>query len=121
MLRYYGANATRQLTRPASRLRSQMVKVEAVMKLLDRISMPVRYQPSGATWAIPGSSAALYIGVLWTCCGGLPALAESGDLLAGKTPVPTRKQEEALQAAIPSALRVRNGNWLARVRQPAGL
>jgi hypothetical protein len=33
----------------------------------------------------------------------------SDALLAGKTPTPTRKQEEAIQAALLAALRVRNG------------
>jgi hypothetical protein len=40
-------------------------------------------------------------------------------LLAGKTPVATRKQEEALQAALLAALRVRKGKTVVGEGAPA--
>ena len=43
----------------------------------------------------------------------------SDTLLAGKTPTPTRKQEEALQAAILAALRARNGKTVVGDGSPA--
>ena len=43
----------------------------------------------------------------------------SDSLLAGKTPTATRKQEEALQAAIFAALRVRDGKTVVGEGSPA--
>lgn len=43
----------------------------------------------------------------------------SDALLAGKTPVPSRKQEEAIQAAILAALRGRNGKAVVSEGVPA--
>ena len=43
----------------------------------------------------------------------------SDALLAGKTPVPSRKQEEALQAALLAPLRVRNGKTVVGEGSPA--
>jgi hypothetical protein len=43
----------------------------------------------------------------------------SDALLAGKTPTATRKQEEALQAAIFAALRVRDGKTVVGEGSPA--
>jgi hypothetical protein len=40
--------------------------------------------------------------------------------MAGKTPTATRKQEEALQAAIFAALRIRDGKTVAGEGSPAG-
>jgi hypothetical protein len=39
--------------------------------------------------------------------------------LAGKTPTATRKQEEAIQAALLAALRVRNGKTVVGEGAPA--
>jgi hypothetical protein len=43
----------------------------------------------------------------------------SDTLLARKTPTATRKQEEALQAALLAALRVRNGKTVVDNGSPA--
>jgi hypothetical protein len=53
------------------KLRSQMVQVEAVMKMLDPDFNARSISAKRAMPAIPGSSAALYIGPLWTPYGGL--------------------------------------------------
>src|SRR3979411_1721174 len=58
--------------REAIRLRTAMMQVEAVVKMLQpRTSTSAASPRSAATRAIHGSSAGPRLGARWTCCGGL--------------------------------------------------
>jgi hypothetical protein len=61
----------------AKRLRTSMLQVEAVMKMLDpavniRLIAPKR-RNTGTPWFKRGTLYRSDIGARWTCCGGLPA------------------------------------------------
>jgi hypothetical protein len=91
------------------KLRSQMVQVEAVMKMLDpdfnARAISAKRRNTGNPWFKRGTLYRSAVDVLRRAASPMTADA----LLAGKTPTATRKQEEALQAALLAALRVRNG------------
>ena len=57
--------------------------------------------------------------MLRRAAGPMTAREISDALLAGKTPTASRKQEEARQAAILAALRVRNGKTVTGKAAPA--
>jgi hypothetical protein len=109
--------------REAKRLRTSMLQVEAVMKMLDpavniRLIAPKR-RNTGNPWFKRGTLYRSVVDVLRRATSPMTAREISDALLAGKTPVPSRKQEEALQAALLAALRVRNGKTVVGEGSPA--
>jgi hypothetical protein len=101
------------------KLRSQMVQVEAVMKMLDpdfnARAISAKRRNTGNPWFKRGTLYRSAVDVLRRAASPMTADA----LLAGKTPTATRKQEEALQAALLAALRVRNGKTVVGEGSPA--
>jgi len=95
------------------KLRSQMVQVEAVMKMLDpdfnARSISAKRRNTGNPWFKRGTLYRSAVDVLRRAASPLTARQITDALLAGKTPMATRKQEAAMQAALLAALRVRNG------------
>ena len=105
------------------KLRAQMVQVEAVMKMLDpdfnARSIAAKRRNTGNPWFKRGTLYRSAVDVLRRATSSMTARQISDALLAGKTPTPTRKQEETLQAAILAALRVRNGKTMVGEGVPA--
>jgi hypothetical protein len=104
------------------RLRAQMMQVEAVMKMLDpevnlRLIAPKR-RNTGNPWFNRGTLYRAVVDTLRRAAGPMTA-DDTVALLAGKTPAATRKQENNLQAAILTALRVRNGKSVIGEGAPA--
>ncbi len=105
------------------KLRSQMVQVEAVMKMLDpefnARAISAKRRNVGNPWFKRGTLYRAVVDTLRRAERPMTAREISDALLAGKTPTATRKQEEALQAAILAALRVRNGKAVVGEGSPA--
>jgi hypothetical protein len=105
------------------KLRSQMVQVEAVMKMLDpdfnARAISAKRRNTGNPWFKRGTLYRSAVDVLRRAASPMTAREISDALLAGKTPTATRKQEEALQAALLAALRVRNGKTVVGEGSPA--
>jgi hypothetical protein len=105
------------------KLRSQMVQVEAVMKMLDpdfnARAISAKRRNVGNPWFKRGTLYRSAVDVLRRAASPMTARQISDALLAGKTPTATRKQEEALQAALLAALRVRNGKSVFGEGSPA--
>ena len=105
------------------KLRSQMVQVEAVMKMLDpdfnAQAISAKRRNTGNPWFKRGTLYRSAVDVLRRAASPMTAREISDALLAGKTPTATRKQEEALQAALLAALRVRNGKTVVGDGSPA--
>jgi hypothetical protein len=105
------------------KLRSQMVQVEAVMKMLDpdfnARAISAKRRNTGNPWFKRGTLYRSAVDVLRRAEKPMTAREISDALLAGKTPTATRKQEEALQAALLAALRVRNGKTVVGEGSPA--
>jgi hypothetical protein len=100
--------------RETKRLRLAIFQVEAVMKLLSpeaniRLIAPKR-RNVGNPWFKRGTLYRAHIDTLRKASGPMTADDICKALLAGKTPVATRKQENNLQAAIFAALRKRKGD-----------
>jgi hypothetical protein len=95
------------------KLRSQMVQVEAVMKMLDpdfnARAISAKRRNTGNPWFKRGTLYRSAVDVLRRAQGPLTAGEISDALLTGKKPEVTRKQAIDLQAAILAALRKRNG------------
>lgn len=109
--------------RKAKRLRTSMFQVEVVMNMLDpavniRLIAPKR-RNAGNPWFKRGTLYRAVVDTLRTASSPTTARQISDALLAGKTPVPSRKQEEAIQAAILAALRGRNGKAVVSEGAPA--
>ena len=101
------------------KLRSQMVQVEAVMKMLDpdfnARAISAKRRNTGNPWFKRGT---LYRGAIDVLRrSGEPMTADDicRALLAGKKPEPSRKQESGLQAAILVSLRDHVGKGIERV------
>jgi hypothetical protein len=93
------------------------------MKMLDptvniRLIAPKR-RNTGNPWFKRGTLYRSAVDVLRRAASPMTAREISDALLAGKTPTATRKQEEALQAALLAALRVRNGKTVIGEGAPA--
>ena len=90
-----------------------MVQVEAVMKMLDpefnARAISAKRRNVGNPWFKRGTLYRAVLGVLRTATEPMTADDICKALLVGKSPEPTRKQENNLQAAILAALRKRNG------------
>jgi hypothetical protein len=95
------------------KLRAQMVQVEAVMKMLDpdfnARAISAKRRNIGNPWFKRGTLYRGAVDVLRRATSPMTAREISDALLAGKSPIATRKQEEAVQAAILAALRKHNG------------
>jgi hypothetical protein len=99
--------------RETKRLRLSIFQVEAVMKLLSpevnlRLIAPKR-RNVGNPWFKRGTLSRAVIDTLRRSVEPMTADDICKALLAGKTPAPTRKQENNLQAAILAVLRMRKG------------
>jgi hypothetical protein len=105
------------------KLRSQMVQVEAVMKMLDpdfnARAISAKRRNTGNPWFKRGTLYRSAVDVLRRAARPMTAREISDALLAGKTPTATRKQWEALQAALLAALRTRNGKSVVGEGAPA--
>jgi hypothetical protein len=106
-----------------NKLRAQMVQVEAVMKMLDpefsTRGISIKRRVIGNPWFKRGTMFRSAVDVMRRAGRPMTAREISDALLAGKTPVATRKQEGALQAAILAAFRVRNGKTVVGEGAPA--
>ena len=99
--------------REAIRLRTAMMQVEAVMKMLNpafnvRLIAPKR-RNVGNPWFKRGTLFRSAVDVLRKATAPMTAREIADALLAGKTPPATRKQVMDVQAAVLAALRKRNG------------
>jgi len=109
--------------REAIRLRTAMMQVEAVMKMLNpavniRLIAPKR-RNTGNPWFKRGTLLRSTIDVLRRAQAPMTVREITDALLAGKTPEATRKQAINVQAAILVALRKRNGATVIGVGAPA--
>jgi hypothetical protein len=100
--------------REAKRLRTAMLQVEAVMKMLDpafnlRIIAPKRRNTSNP-WFKRGTLYRSAIDVLRTATEPLSPMQIVNALLASKSATGTRKQVKNLEAAIRAALKSHEGN-----------
>jgi hypothetical protein len=95
------------------KLRSQMVQVEAVMKMLDpdfnARAISAKRRNVGNPWFKRGTLYRAVVDALRRATVPMTTREISDTLLAGKTPIATRRQEASLQAAILAALRKRSG------------
>ena len=105
------------------KLRSQMVQVEAVMKMLDpdfnARAISAKRRNVGNPWFKRGTLYRAVVDTLRRAERPMTADDICKALLAGKSPEPTRKQENNLQAAILAALRKRDGKNVAGEGSPA--
>lgn len=99
--------------REAEKLRTAMIQVEAVMKMLDpafnarAISAKRRNQTN--PWFKRGTLYRAILDALRRATGPTTADDLCKALLSGRSPAATRAQENNMQAAILAALRKRNG------------
>jgi len=107
----------------AARLRASMIQVEAVMKMLDPAfnarAISAKRRNVGNPWFKRGTLYRSAVDVLRRAQEPMTARQIADVLLAGKTPIPTRKQEAAMQAALLAALRMRNGKTVVGEGSPA--
>lgn len=105
--------------RTGDRLRAQMVQVESVMKMLDpEISVrgiSAKRRNVGNPWFKRGSLHRAVIDTLRRSQEAMTADDICRVLLNGKTPAPSRTQENNLQAAILAGLRKRDGKGIEKV------
>lgn len=109
--------------REAIRLRTAMMQVEAVMKMLNpavniRLIAPKR-RNLGNPWFKRGTLFRSAVDVMRRAGRPMTARDITDALTAGKVPEPTRKQAATLQAAILAALRKRNGGIVVGDGAPA--
>jgi hypothetical protein len=101
------------------KLRAQMVQVEAVMKMLDpefnARAISAKRRNTGNPWFKRGTSYRSALDVLRTATALMTADDICKALLVEKTPVATRQQENALEAAILAALRDHQGTGVETV------
>jgi hypothetical protein len=105
------------------KLRSQMVQVEAVMKMLDpdfnARAISAKRRNAGNPWFKRGTLYRAVVDTLRRAERPMTADDICKALLAGKTPAATGKQENNLQAAILAALRKRDGGAVVGEGSPA--
>ena len=109
--------------REAIRLRTAMMQVEAVMKMLNpavniRLIAPKR-RNVGNPWFKRGTLYRSAVDVLRRAGRPMTAREIADTLLAGRKPEATRKQAIDVQAAILAALRKRNGTAVYGEGSPA--
>jgi hypothetical protein len=109
--------------REARRLRTSMLQVEAVMKMLDPAfnlkAIAPKRRNVGNPWFKRGTLFRGVIDTLRRATGPMTARQIADTLLDGKKPEATRKQAIDLQAAILAALRKRNGQGVTGEGAPA--
>jgi hypothetical protein len=109
--------------RAGIRLRTAMMQVEAVLKMLQPDFNISRIAPKrrvlGNPWFKRGTLYRSAIDVLRRAERPMTARDIADVLIAGKSPEPTRKQAIKLQAAILAALRKRNGEVVVGEGAPA--
>lgn len=107
--------------RETKRLRLSIFQVEAVMKMLDPDfnvrAISAKRRNTGNPWFKRGTLYRSAVDVLRRGEKPMTARELSDALLDGKSPVPTRKQEEAVQAAILSALRNHAGKGVQQIKE----
>jgi hypothetical protein len=105
------------------KLRSQMVQVEAVMKMLDpdfnARAISAKRRNVGNPWFKRGTLYRAVVDTLRRAERPMTADDICKALLAGKSPAATGKQENNLQAAILAALRKRDGRAVVGEGSPA--
>ena len=105
------------------KLRAQMVQVEAVMKMLEPEfnvrAISAKRRNTGNPWFKRGTLYRAAIDALRRAQAPMTAREIMLAVLDGKTPVPSRKQEKDVQAAILAGLRKRNGNSVVGEGSPA--
>ncbi|WP_159011507.1 hypothetical protein [Bradyrhizobium sp. S69] len=105
------------------KLRSQMVQVEAVMKMLDpdfnARAISAKRRNVGNPWFKRGTLYRAVVDTLRRAERPMTADDICKALLAGKSPAATGKQENNLQAAILAALRKRDGGPVVGEGAPA--
>jgi hypothetical protein len=105
------------------KLRSQMVQVEAVMKMLDpefnARAISAKRRNVGNPWFKRGTLYRAVVDTLRRAERPMTADDICKALLAGKSPAATREQENNLQAAILAALRKRDGGAVVGEGTPA--
>ena len=98
-----------------------VVQVEAVMKMLDpdfnARAISAKRRNTGNPWFKRGTLYRSAIDVLRRAGKPMTAREMTDALLDGKSPVPTHKQDEAVQAAILSALRNHAGKGVQQVNE----
>jgi hypothetical protein len=109
--------------REAIRLRTAMLQVEAVMKMLNpavniRIIAPKR-RNLGNPWFKRGTLYRSAVDVMRRAGRPMTSREITAALMAGKAPEPTHKQAANVQAAILAALRKRNGKTVVGEGVPA--
>ena len=108
--------------REAKRLRTCMLQVEAVMKMLDPEvnlrAISVKRRVRGNPWFKRGTLYRSAVDVMRRAGRPMTAREITDALMAGKTPEPTRKQAIIVQAAIMAALRKRDGESVAGEGMP---
>ncbi|MCU1250010.1 MAG: hypothetical protein JWQ49_3039 [Edaphobacter sp.] len=99
--------------------RSQMVQVEAVMKMLDpefsARSISAKRRNTGNPWFRRGTMYRSAVDVLRQAGTPMTAREITLALLDGKTPTPSRKQEKDAQAVILAALQDHAGSGVEQV------
>jgi hypothetical protein len=109
--------------REAIRLRTAMLQVEAVMKMLNpavniRLIAPKR-RNLGNPWFKRGTLYRSAVDVMRRAGRPMTTREITAALMAGKAPAPTHKQVINVQAAILAALRKRNGKTVVGEGVPA--
>jgi hypothetical protein len=109
--------------REAIRLRTAMMQVEAVVKMLQPGFNVPQHRREARNKSNPWFKRGALLGAWWTAAAsrGPPMTAReiAATLVAGKAPQATRKQARDLQAAILVALRKRNDGAVVGVGAPA--
>ena len=100
-----------------------MVQVEAVIKMLEPEfnvrAISAKRRNTGNPWFKRGTLYRATIDVMRRAKEPMTAREIMLAVLDGKTPVPSRKQEKAIQAALLVGLRKRNGGAVVGERAPA--
>jgi hypothetical protein len=109
--------------REAIRLRTAMMQVEAVVKMLEPgfnvASIAAKRRNKSNPWFKRGTLFRSAVDVLRRAAVPMPAREIADALVADKAPQATRKQAIDLQAAILAALRKRDGTMVVGVGAPA--
>lgn len=109
--------------RAAIKIRTSMMQVEAVLKMLapdyDISRIAPKRRVIGNPWFKRGTMFRSAVDVMRRSGTPMTAREITDAVLEGKTPEPTRKQAMDVQAAILAALRKRNGEMVAAEGSPA--
>jgi hypothetical protein len=102
--------------REAKRLRTAMLQVEAVMKMLDPAvnvrAISVKRRVTGNPWFKRGTLYRSALDILRRAPGPMTARDIVKSLLAAKSAVPTRQQTAKIEAAVWQAMRKHEGSGI---------